>query len=180
MRWLLLALMLGGPAWAQDATLQLLKQPGAVGLMRHARAPGTGDPSGFRLGDCSTQRNLDAVGREHARQMGARMRAAVPQLHVLSSEWCRATETADLLDMGPVQALPALNSFYAESAAGPAQTEAVRRFIADWTGDPLLLVTHQVNITALTSIYPDDGELIVLLRGAQGHTVAGRVTPPRP
>ncbi len=179
-RWLLLVLALSGTAYAQEDTLDLLKQPGAVGLMRHARAPGIGDPRGFRLGDCSTQRNLDAAGQAQARQIGARLAAAGLKFQVFSSEWCRTRETAELLSVGPVQTFPPLNSFFADSASGPGQTEAVRRFMTAWTGPPLLLVTHQVNISALTGVYPGDGEMVVLQRSPDGYAVAGRIMPPRP
>lgn len=162
-----------------EPALQAMRQPGAVGLLRHAHAPGVGDPAEFRLGDCSTQRNLNEAGREQARQIGARLRAAGIQAQVFSSAWCRTQDTAALLGLGPVQVMPALNSFFADSAAAPGQTAAVRQFIADWRGAPLLLVTHQVNITALTGLLPRDGELIVVRPGPDGLTIAGRVQPAR-
>lgn len=164
----------------EDAALQALRQPGAVGLLRHAYAPGVGDPVEFRLGECSTQRNLNEAGREQARQIGARLRAAGIQVQAFSSAWCRTQDTAALLGLGPVRVLPALNSFFGDSAAALDQTAAVRRFIADWSGPPLLLVTHQVNITALTGLVPRDGELIVMRPGPAGLAVAGRVPPARP
>lgn len=163
----------------EDA-LQAMRQPGAVGLLRHAHAPGVGDPAEFRLGECSTQRNLDEAGREQARQIGARLRAVGTQAQVFSSAWCRTQDTAVLLGLGPVQVMPALNSFFTDSGAAPGQTTAVRRFIADWSGPPLLLVTHQVNITALTGLNLRDGELIVLRPGPAGLAVAGRVQLARP
>ena len=180
LRLILLLFVLCGAAQAQDEPLQALKQPGAVGLLRHARAPGTGDPAGFRIGDCSTQRNLDAAGREQARQIGERLRAAGLAPRVFSSAWCRTLETTELLGLGSVEVLLSLNSFFANSAAGPAQTEAVRRLISNWDGGPLLLVTHQVNITALTGVFPGDGELIVVRPGPGGLVVTGRVLSPGP
>lgn len=179
LRWVLVMLLLGGPATAQEGLLTSLRQPGAVGIIRHARAPGTGDPAGFRLGECATQRNLDDAGREQARRVGARLRAAEVTAPVFTSEWCRSRETADLLGLGVVQPLPALNSFFGNRGAGTAQTAALRAFINGLDG-PAVLVTHQVNITALTDIFPADGEMVVLRRGPDGYAVAGRIMPPRP
>lgn len=179
LRWVCLMLALYGPALAQDDVLALLRVPGTIGIMRHARAPGTGDPSNFKLGDCATQRNLDDAGRDQARRIGARLRAAGIAAPVFTSEWCRTRETAELLELGPVQVLPALNSFFAERGTGAAQTAAVQAFINGLDG-PAVLVTHQVNITALTTVFPADGEMIVLRGGPDGYAVAGRVMPPRP
>ena len=178
-RWVLMLLALCGPALAQDDLLALLRQPGAVAIMRHARAPGTGDPASFQPGVCSTQRNLDESGREQARQIGARLRAARVAAPVFTSEWCRTRETAELLGIGPVRPLPALNSFFSERTSGPTQTEAVRAFMAG-LDSPAVLVTHQVNIAALTGVYPADGEMVVLRRGPDGgYAVAGRLMPPQ-
>lgn len=180
---LMLSAMPGGVAQGaapEDAALQAMQQPGAVGLMRHAQAPGVGDPATLRLGDCSTQRNLNEAGREQARQIGARLRAGGIQAQVFSSAWCRTQDTAALLGLGPVRVMPALNSFFADSGAAPDQTAAVLRFIAYWRGPPLLLVTHQVNITALTGLVPRDGELIVMQPSPAGLAFAGRAQLARP
>jgi phosphohistidine phosphatase SixA len=153
----------------------------AVLMMRHANAPGTGDPDGFALGDCTTQRNLDARGRAQARAVGAALvaRGARPD-RVLTSEWCRARDTAELLGFGTPEPLPALNSFFGDRPNEPAQTAALRRFLAeDSAGERLILVTHQVNITALTGLVPRSGEIVVLSRDAYGRlAVAGRIPPP--
>ncbi|MEM9049510.1 MAG: histidine phosphatase family protein [Pseudomonadota bacterium] len=141
-----------------------LNEPGRIAIMRHALAPGTGDPGHFRLGDCATQRNLNAVGRDQARRIGASFRAAgIVFDRVLTSAWCRCRETADLLDAGAVEAFQPLNSFFRDRGQGPVQTEALRRFLAGWDrGATLMLVTHQVNITALTGVFPRSGEVIVI------------------
>jgi len=171
-------LLLFSPAGrAEDAVLALLAQPGSVGLLRHARAPGTGDPPGLRLDDCNTQRNLSEAGRAQARAAGAALRAAgLSGARILSSEWCRTRETAELLALGPVEIFPALNSFVRAWNDEPAQTAALRTFLAaERAGRPLILVTHQVNITALTGVYPAEGEMVVLRPGAHGYDVVGRV-----
>ena len=140
---------------------------GLIVLMRHAEAPGTGDPPGFRLGDCETQRNLDDRGRAQARRMGERLRElGIRQARILSSQWCRCLETARLLGLGPVEELPALNSFFGRPEEQATKVAAVKTFLADLTSDgtPVVLVTHQVTVTALTGIYPASGEAL-LLRG---------------
>lgn len=185
--WLLRLIFLAGvlgpfaaPAARADAWVAALEAD-AVLMMRHAIAPGTGDPEGFTLGDCATQRNLDARGRAQARAVGAALaaRGARPD-RVLTSEWCRARDTAALLGFGPPEPLPALNSFFGDRPNEPAQTAALRRFLAeDSAGQRLMLVTHQVNITALTGLVPRSGEIVVLTRDAYGRlSVAGRIPPP--
>jgi phosphohistidine phosphatase SixA len=152
---------------ANEAVWAALQRPGALALMRHAIAPGMSDPAGFRLDDCSTQRNLDARGRDQARETGARMRMrGVLFDRVLTSQWCRCVETAELLDIGPVQTLPALNSFFENRSDGPVQTAETRRYIERLSADETaILVTHQVNITALTGRGVASGEVFVVERG---------------
>lgn len=174
---LALAVLLPGLAAAQENPLRILSQPGAVGLMRHARAPGTGDPPGMRLDECSTQRNLSDAGRAQARSLGARLRAAgLGKARVYASAWCRTRETAELLGLGPVETLPALNSFFAGQGDGTRQTAELRAFLeAGRGGPPRILVSHQVNITALTGVYPADAEMVVMQPGQDGYVVAGRL-----
>ncbi|WP_226893516.1 histidine phosphatase family protein [Nisaea sediminum] len=140
--------------------------------MRHAIAPGGGDPAGFRLRDCSTQRNLDETGREQARRIGAAVREAGVEIdRVLSSQWCRCLETAKLLGLGDVEELPSLNSFFQDRSKAGAQTSETRRVLAAMSpGETVFLVTHQVNITALTDVFPASGEVLLLRVGADGQT----------
>lgn len=172
----LLAATVVVPSRAQEDPLRLLHQPGAVGLMRHARAPGTGDPTGMRLDDCSTQRTLSDEGRDQARALGRRIRAIGlerPRIH--TSAWCRCRETAELLGLGPVEHLPPLDSFFGNRQASADQTLALRAVLDDGRdGPPRILVSHQVNITALVGSFPADSELAVLLPGPQGYQVAAR------
>lgn len=173
--------MTAGATIAQEADdlLRRAATEGHVLVMRHALAPGTGDPAGFRIGDCATQRNLDARGRAQARRLGERMRAAgVPRPVVYASRWCRATETALLLGYGePEHAPDALDSFFADRARAAASTLALRRLIDSLPRDrPAVLVTHQVNVTGLTGIFPASGEAIVLRRARrEGFDIVGRV-----
>ena len=178
-----LALLLALPALAhadEAPLLAALREGRAVALMRHAAAPGTGDPASFRLGDCSTQRNLSEEGRAQARATGARLRAAgITRARVYSSQWCRCLETAGLLGLGDVTELPALSSFFGNRARGPQQSAALAAFLRDRPpGAPLILVTHQVNITALTNGFVRSGEIVlVALPLGEQPEVLGRVAP---
>jgi hypothetical protein len=166
-----------GPALAAPELWQALRSGAAVALMRHAEAPGTGDPAGFRLDDCATQRNLSAEGRAQAVRIGETFRRqGIPAAEVRSSAWCRARDTAAGLALGPVELAPPLNSFFGRSAAGPESTAALRQLIAGLpAGKPGVLITHQVNITALTGVFPRSGEMVVVRRGDL--TVLGRIAP---
>ena len=178
-----LALLLALPALAhadEAPLLAALREGRAVALMRHAAAPGTGDPASFRLGDCSTQRNLSEEGRAQARATGARLRAAgITRARVYSSQWCRCLETAGLLGLGAVNELPALNSFFGDPAQRAAQTAALSVFLRERPpGAPLILVTHQVNITAFTDAFPRSGEIVlVTLPLGEPPEVLGRFAP---
>jgi phosphohistidine phosphatase SixA len=158
------------PAWAGAQDFSSLKQSGVVALMRHALAPGTGDPASFDVEDCSTQRNLDDRGRAQARRIGEMMRAAGVEFDAIwSSQWCRAKETATLLDMGEVVETPPLNSHFAGRGDRAAQTRATLDKIADQPESArLLLVSHFVNISALTGQGASSGEIIVARRTDDG------------
>ena len=167
-------------AMNEDALWTALASGGHVAIMRHALAPGTGDPASFQLDDCSTQRNLDDVGREQARRTGTAFRDRNVQIgQVFSSLWCRCLDTAELLEIGTVTPLPALNSFFRDRGLGPSQTAELRRLLAELEprGPSHIMVTHQVNITALTDIFPRSGEIVVLrLNGTENAQVLGRIS----
>ncbi len=172
------------PAAAQQqdaATLwRALRSGGHVALMRHALAPGTGDPAGFRLGDCSTQRNLSEEGQRQAARIGERFRDnGIDSARVLSSQWCRCEETARLLALGPVSALPALNSFFQQTQFRDSRTGALRQWLVEQDlSRPTVLVTHQVNINALTNTYTTSGEIVVVRVGDDGRlAVLGSIRP---
>ena len=152
--WLLLVSLLAPAAWAADSVpFAELGKPGRVLMLRHANAPGTGDPPDFRLDDCATQRNLDGAGRAQAAALGERLaQAGVARALVYSSQWCRCLETARLLKLGAVEPLAALNSFYERPQEREASVAALRGFLAGLAADgpPVVLVTHQFTITALT------------------------------
>lgn len=138
---------------AEPLSLAELAKPGRILMLRHAEAPGVGDPPGFRLDDCATQRNLDESGRRQARALGIRLLdAGLGAARVYSSEWCRCLETARLLQLGPVTGLPALNSFFERPQERDARIRALRSFLAGLPpdGPPVVLVTHQFTINAFT------------------------------
>jgi len=142
-----------------------------VALMRHTDAPGgAGDPPGFRLDDCATQRNLSARGRADATRIGARLRAeGIAVERILSSPWCRCMDTATLLQLGPVEAEPTFGNVVVLSDQRESLTAGARAVIDKWTGSGILLVvTHGANILALTGISPASGEIVVVRSGSGG------------
>lgn len=143
-----------------------INSSGHVVLMRHSTAPGTGDPRNFRLGDCSTQRNLSSGGRDQAKRIGDLFRAhGIATAMVYSSPWCRCVDTAEFLNLGEVQELAFIGSFYQryQDQSRTEKTAALRQWLGEQSLDqPTVLVSHQVNITALTGVYPAEGEMVVL------------------
>lgn len=178
----LLVLIAGAtPAGASDVWSQMRETSGLVLYLRHATAPGGGDPPGFDVNDCSTQRNLSARGRSEARRIGAGLkRAGVPIAGVRASPWCRAVDTARLLDVGPVRLMDALGSLFtvpnADRHPNTRRTRALIRAHRDRPG-VLILVGHQANISALTGVAPASGEGVVLRADANGRIeVLGRTS----
>ncbi len=112
--------------------------------------------------DCATQRNLDDRGRDQARRIGDAFRAqGIAFDAVFTSQWCRCRDTASLLDLGTPSDAPSLNSFFADFSTRAAQTQATRDLLAATPGR-LMLVTHQVNISALTGRTTRSGEVLVI------------------
>ena len=158
------------PSLAADPWVELAK-PGAIVLFRHATAPGVGDPPGFKVDDCATQRNLDDRGRAEARRLGEQFtRRKIPVGAVLTSQWCRTRETAQLAFGSLPREEPAFNSFFQQSSDTSAtQTAQARAVLARWKGPgALVVVTHQVNISALTGVGAASAEGVVVRVGADG------------
>lgn len=166
-------LLISSMASAND--WDMLETPGAIAVMRHAIAPGTGDPADFELGDCSTQRNLDQTGRAQARRIGEAFRTrGIFFDKILTSQWCRTRETAELLGLGPVTEAPSLNSFFRDFSTRDRQTSDTRALIAETDGR-LMLVTHQVNISALTGRSTRSGEVLIIRLTGSGADVLGSI-----
>lgn len=156
--------MVSAAATAQD--LSRLAEGRQILMIRHAYAPGTGDPSNFRIGDCSTQRNLNDDGRAQAERLGAHLRAqGIDNARVLTSQWCRCSETAELLKIGNVEEFTGLNSFYTMPAKRGEWLEELRDHIAllgQRTDEPVIMVTHAVTISAIAGTGVRSGEAVLL------------------
>jgi phosphohistidine phosphatase SixA len=165
---IVLAILCAAPAAAADdpaALWALLREGGRVALVRHAATSGgVGDPPGFRLGDCATQRNLTDKGREDARALGARFRAhGIRVDKVLSSEWCRCRDTAALTDLGTIEIAPTFNNAFILRDRVDRLTAGARAIVAAWKGPGTLVVhTHGANIRPLTGIDPGEGGMVVV------------------
>ncbi|MBW0148946.1 histidine phosphatase family protein [Marinobacter arenosus] len=159
---------------------QALRDGNAVLMMRHALAPGTGDPANFKLGDCSTQRNLNEAGRAQARSWKPFLAEhGITEARVYSSQWCRCMDTATEMNVGEVTGWPPLNSFFQNRSSEPRQTrETIDGVNAMADGQPIILVSHQVNTTALTGIYPASNEGVILaLPLSDSPEILARVAP---
>ena len=152
--------------------LQGTNPKGYVLLMRHALAPGVGDPENFNVNDCATQRNLSDEGRKDAREIGSWLkRRDVKIFRVESSRWCRAKETAQLLDLGKVRPNKNFDSLFRDpDPAKSPQTTAIKKRIFNHrnTRGILVLVGHAVNIQTLTGTFVDSGEGVLVRATAQG------------
>ena len=161
-------------AWAA------LVNGGHVALIRHGNAPpGYGDPPGFKIDDCATQRNLDEGGRAQARALGEAFRQhGVRAEKILSSPWCRCLETARLMVLGPVDGTWAV----AASDKSPERLAALRQMLANWRGPgTLVVVTHALTVQALVGIMPGQAETVVIrpeLGKEPGVEVVGRIPMP--
>lgn len=151
-------------------------------LMRHTRAPGVGDPVGYTLEDCKTQRNLSAEGRQQAVVVGQWLRkqgVALAEVH--SSAWCRCKDTAELLNFGGFKVAPPLASFFDEMHQAKARTQALEQFIAEKLKTKghkaLILVTHHVNIHAFMGENIASGDMVLAQVDAQGKMRSYKLIP---
>jgi phosphohistidine phosphatase SixA len=180
------------PAFAADdsnETWKALVEGGHVALIRHGNAPGPslgagGDPPGFRIGDCRTQRNLDETGRGEAKALGeAFRRHGVRVDRVQSSPWCRCMETAQLMAVGPVETSSALVPSTDRNPTAAEALLSLKETISTWRGPgTLVLITHGFTVRALTGIVPGQAETVVLKPtpgiGSRA-LVVGRIAAPR-
>lgn len=144
-------------------SVSILNDKLSVVLMRHGDAPGRGEPRGFDLGDCGTQRNLSDQGRKDARSLGVLVRQTFVVAKVVSSQWCRARETAELLAVGKVETASAFNDLALNKPHAKELLAGERQLIATWRGPGvLLIVTHSSNIKALTGIDLAQGGMIAV------------------
>jgi len=151
-------------------------------LMRHADAPGYGDPAGYRLDNCSTQRNLGDKGRKQAVILGQWLSSqGIQTAKVISSVWCRCLDTAKLLNKGSVTSSPALASFFDDMSLEKQQTQALEKLIQtqlDITPKiPLILVTHHVNIQAYTGKVINVGDMVLVKVDRNGKNLSQQIYP---
>lgn len=164
---------------AQESYIAALKMPGHALILRHALAPGHNDPADFDLNNCSTQRNLDDVGRAQSVAIGnwLRSRDVTPE-KVYTSPWCRCIETAELMDLAPVETQAGLRSF-AENRSPKSETLAkLRAFMARNAASkaPLVMVTHSSTIADLIGGLVGSGEgVVVKLKPSGEIELLGRV-----
>lgn len=181
MKWILLALALVlAPAHADEALWEALRGGGHVLFVRHSQTtPGIGDPPGFKLEECATQRNLSDEGRAQARRMGDALRLRkVPIGEVLSSPWCRCVETAQLA-FGRAKVWKPLSNLHARHDNADRQVRALRPRIAAHQGDRnLVLVAHGSVASALIGEHLAMGEILVLKPQPAGFRVVGRLALP--
>jgi phosphohistidine phosphatase SixA len=174
------------PALAADDSKEAwaaLVKGGHVAVIRHGNAPPGygGDPPGFKIDDCKTQRNLDELGREQARALGEAFRNhGVRVDRILSSPWCRCLETARLMAVGPVDASWALVPDREPSVR--VRLLELKEIVSAWRGPgTLVLVTHAFTVRALMGFLPIQGEIVVLKPGSGNADadLVGRIAAPQ-
>ncbi len=151
-------------------------------LMRHADAPGIGDPPGYKLDQCATQRNLGDSGRKQSVLIGNWLRSqGVSVAKVMSSAWCRCLDTARLLNLGFVSVESSLGSFFDDMSLAKSQTQAMQKMIAtqltQHQSTPLILVTHHVNIEAFTGKVVNVGDMVLVKVKADGSYASHQLFP---
>lgn len=159
-----------------------LQSPHYVLLMRHALAPGVGDPANYTLNDCKSQRNLSAEGRSQARMVGQWLKKqGVQHAEVHSSAWCRCKDTAALLNLGEFKIEPSLASFFDEMHQAKERTKALQLFIAErlqFKGQKaLVLVTHHVNIFEFMGENIGSGDMVLAQVDANGKMLSYQRIP---
>ena len=170
-----------GNAYASELS-DLLKKSDHVLLMRHALAPGVGDPTGYTLQECKTQRNLDSKGREQAHRIGQWLNAqGVKEAMVFSSAWCRCKETAEKLGYGIPVHEPSLNSFFDDMRQGPQSNVRLQAFMAKQlklkADKALILVTHHVNIAEFMGENVGSGDMVLAKVSPQGKLLSYKIYP---
>ena len=150
---------------ASEQSWKIAQEGDKIILIRHSLAPGGGDPAGFKVDDCKTQRNLNRTGINQSKKIGKLFKKnKVPVDQVLSSQWCRCKDTAKYA-FGNFKEFTALNSTfqspYDQNEA--KQLKDLYAFVKDWNsnGKNLVLVTHYSIITAVTNAVPSSGELVI-------------------
>ena len=152
--------------YATQSNWEPAKNGDKIILIRHSKAPGFGDPPGFNIQDCKTQRNLSKEGIDQSKKIGKLFKKNQIKIdQVLSSQWCRCKDTAKFA-FNNYKEFSALNSTfqppYDENAK--KQIMELKDYIQKWNGNGknLVLITHYVIITAITDVVPRSGEIIII------------------
>jgi phosphohistidine phosphatase SixA len=157
-------LNINNSAFSDDKILKSLKEGKKLIFIRHAIAPGNGDPNNFDINDCSTQRNLDEKGIEESEKIGLFFKNNKIKIDkVLSSQWCRCKDTAKYAFKN-FETFDALNSFYDEKFAEneTKQIKDLKNYIKNWNSDKnLVLITHFVVISSILNTGSSSGEIII-------------------
>ena len=150
--------------FADDKILNLLQEGNKIIFIRHAIAPGNGDPENFNIKDCSTQRNLSENGIKQSKKIGLFFKNNKIKIDkVLSSQWCRCKDTAKYAFKN-FETFDALNSFYDEKFAEneTKQIKDLKNYIKNWKSDKnLVLITHFVVISSILNTGSSSGEIII-------------------
>ena len=159
-----------------------LKDGQHVLLMRHADAPGYGDPPGYVINQCPTQRNLGDYGKRQAKAIGTWLtNQGIQKAGVFSSPWCRCLDTANLLNKGPIKIELSLGSFFDNMSLEKRQTKELEGFIkselAKQSQVPLILVTHHVNIEAYTGKAVGVGDMVLVRVNKNGEHLSHTIYP---
>ena len=148
----------------KDQTINILKKGGNLIFIRHAYAPGGGDPENFNINNCNTQRNLNNDGKKQSVKIGNFFLSnEIPIDEVLSSNWCRCKDTAELAFKN-YKTINFLNSFFSSKFAHnrKQQMKDLKNYVKNWDGNKnLVLVTHYVVITEALGYAPSSGEIVV-------------------
>jgi len=171
----LLGVITTTPAFANLA--QDLTDGRHVLLMRHADAPGIGDPRGYQLDQCATQRNLGEAGKKQSQMIGQWLKSqGINDARVFSSPWCRCLDTAKLLNLGPVTIAPELGSFFDNMSLEKEQTRNLEKLIkaqlSSKVKTPIIMVTHHVNIQAFVGKAVSVGDMVLVKVDQNGRFVS--------
>ena len=161
---IIISFIFSNKVFSNSEILKSLDEGGKIIFIRHAIAPGGGDPENFNINDCSTQRNLSIDGINQSKLIGKFfIKNKIKIDKVLSSQWCRCKDTAKYA-FNEYNTFSALNSFYSSKFAKneKRQIQELKNYIKSWESKKnLILVTHYVVISSMLDIGVNSGEIII-------------------
>jgi phosphohistidine phosphatase SixA len=169
-------------AIAQSELASNLQDGQHILLMRHADAPGYGDPKNYQINQCSSQRNLGDFGRMQAKRIGDWLSSqGIDQAKVYSSAWCRCLDTATLLNKGVVKKEVSLGSFFDDMSQAKRQTDELTKLIAaerkQYPNMPIMMVTHHVNIQSYVGMVVNSGDMVLVKVDSAGKPLSFKLYP---